>query len=88
MQMDKFLKEISLTETAEQAGGSDKPNHVCEHVERLETLYDDDGNEIEVKTDFQIQEWKHACRSCRDMESLVTQQKQPPGQRRKLSTPS
>lgn len=73
MQMEQLLKDVPLVEH-EQSGGilEDAKHHVCDHVERLETQTDANGNEVEVKTEFNIQDWKIACRHCRDMNSLVT----------------
>ena len=89
LQMDELLKDVPLVEN-EQSGSQSQPDlpkhQSCDHAERFETEYDENGNEIEVKTEFNIQDWKHACRSCRDMNSIVTAQQFPKGEGRKRST--
>jgi hypothetical protein len=51
-------------------------------VHKLETEVDENGNSTEIKTDFQILDWKHSCRSCRDLNSLVTTKQTPKSEKR------
>ena len=52
---------------------------MCDHVEHEEISYDEFGNSKEVKTELNILEWKQACRSCKDMNSVITSSTRPRG---------
>jgi len=39
------------------------------HQRKIQT--DNDGNKVEVVTDFCIHDYKHSCRTCKEMESIT-----------------
>ena len=55
--------ELSLSEKSFQRNE--------EHVIRKCVKVDEDGNRLEVETDYNISDYKHSCRTCKDMTSAV-----------------